>query len=37
MVTNADESRLADRARMERATATAGCSVSGLLRLDLPG
>jgi acyl-CoA synthetase (AMP-forming)/AMP-acid ligase II len=33
MVTNADPSRLADRARMERATHTAGCDVEGLPRL----
>jgi len=37
MVANADAGRLADRARMERATMTAGCDVAGLPRLDLPG
>lgn len=34
MVANADPARLADRARMERATHTAGCDVEGLPRLD---
>ena len=34
MVTNADASRLADRARMERVTHTAGCDVGGVSRLD---
>lgn len=34
MVTNADPSRLAGRAHMERATHTAGCNVDGLPRLD---
>jgi acyl-CoA synthetase (AMP-forming)/AMP-acid ligase II len=33
MVANADVSRLADRAKMERATHTAGCDVAGLPRL----
>jgi len=33
MVTNADPDRLADRARMERATHTAGCDAGGLPRL----
>lgn len=34
MVANADPSRLADRAAMERVTHTAGCDVDGLPRLD---
>ena len=34
MVVNADGSRLADRARTERVTHTAGCDVDGLPRLD---
>lgn len=33
MVTTADPARLADRARMERVTHTAGCDVDGLPRL----